>query len=259
MSALDISINEQGIARLVLNNPEKHNAFDAVLINDLDQAIQDCQSDKKVKLLILSAQGPHFSSGADLNWMASMAQFDHDTNLQDARKLEHLMRTLYHCEKPTLAQVQGRVFGGGIGLVACCQIVIADAQAQFCFSEVKLGLIPAVISPYVIQAIGLRRARACFLTAEVFSAAQALAWGLCHEIVESNTLADRINHVAQQLLHNSPLALQAVNKLCHTLAPLPDQIGELTSKIIADLRVSPEGQEGIQAFLNKRTPNWVYS
>jgi len=249
--------DDRGVATLTLNRPEKHNAFNVELIEVLHQHLLDIQQDDAIKICVLKAMGKSFSAGADINWMRKMAGYSLHENYEDALRLGQLMHTLYHLGKPTVAMVQGAAFGGGVGLVACCQIAIVDKNAKFCFSETKLGLIPAVISPYIIQAIGARRAKAYFLTAEVFSAKRALQHGLCHEVV-GDELEAKCDALLKTLLQNGPKAMKETHNLVDTLQPLTiDQsMVELTAKKIADIRASKEGVEGLTAFLDKRKPNW---
>lgn len=249
-----------GVAELILNHADKYNAFDdqiiAMMIEKLDQAALN----PDLKLLILRSTGKHFSSGADLNWMKRMANNSHQDNLDDANQLAQLMETLNNFSKPTLALVQGAAFGGAVGLAACCDIVIATQNARFCLSEVKIGLVPAVISPYVIRAMGERQARRYFLSAEIISCDQALTFGLVHEIVED---ANQLDQAAERFIHqlgqNSPQAMQAAKQLIFAVShkPIDRQVIDYTSHCIADIRVSDEGQEGLDAFLNKRQASWI--
>lgn len=245
-----------GIARLTLARPELHNAFDAQMISELNDALANVAADQQLRVLILQAQGKNFSAGADLHWMRSMAEQDYQQNIADAGQLSRLMEQLDALPQTTIAQVQGAAFGGAVGLIACCDIAIADAAASFCLSEVKIGLIPAVISPYVMRAIGTRQARRYLLSAERFNADTALQLGLLHEV--SDQLAQRVNDLANQLLANGPAAMRAAKRLIHQLDQqvLDRAVRDLTIAQIAEIRVSPEGQEGLTAFLEKRTPRW---
>lgn len=259
MNSVITKIDKRGVATLVLNRPLHHNAFDDVMIEVLNSEIQKLNEDPHVKILVLSSQGESFSAGADLSWMQKMAHYTLAENVQDAHKLGQLMYNLYHFTKPTIAMVQGPTFGGGVGLVACCHIAIASSKAMFCFSEVKLGLIPAIISPYIINAMGLRNTKAYFLSGLSFDANSAKQMGLCHEVVESQMLAQRCEQLIHTLLRNGPEALKAVNALLNQLQPLAitQQIVDFTVNQIANIRVSPEGQEGLKAFLEKRKPTWI--
>lgn len=252
--------NEQGVVQICLNRPEVHNAFDDLIIAKLIQHLDELSTDNTVRMLILRAQGKHFSAGADLGWMRRMADNSHQENLDDAAQLGQLMQRLNHFNKPTIALVQGAAYGGAVGLAACCDMVIATHTARFCLSEVRIGLIPAVISPYVVRAIGERQARRYFLSAEVFSASQAKTYGLVHEVVSD---VDELEGVCQQFIanlqHNSPQAVSAAKDLIFTVThkPIEADLIQESAKRIADIRVSAEGQEGLTAFLDKRQPNWI--
>ncbi|KFZ29564.1 gamma-carboxygeranoyl-CoA hydratase [Pseudidiomarina atlantica] len=252
-----ISLEQQGnVATLTLNRPEVHNAFDDVMIAELLSALEQVSNDANARLLVLRSNGRNFSAGADLAWMRSMAAKNYDENIADASELARLMQNLDELSKPTLCLVQGAAFGGAVGLAACCDIVVAEAQASFCLSEVKIGLIPAVISPYVMRAIGSRQARRYMLTAERFNADTAKHLGLVHEIVDD--LDTAVTEFASTLCANSPAAVRAAKQLIADLdqQPLDDQAQRLTIERIAAIRVSAEGQEGLSAFLEKRSPNW---
>lgn len=251
-------VDDDGVAWVTLTRPEVHNAFDDTLIAELNTVLGGFASDERVRAVVLGAQGRSFSAGADLNWMQRMAGYSERENLDDARALVDLMRTLYELPKPTLALVQGPTYGGGVGLVACCDIAIAAETANFCFSEVRLGLIPAAIGPYVIAAIGERAARRYFLTAETFSAREALRIGLVHDVVPDEALRDIGRRVIKALLRGGPNAQVAAKDLILTISGRPlDDLAEETAKRIARLRVSEEGREGIAAFLEKRKPDWL--
>lgn len=258
-SALTCHIDMNQVATVILNRPQTHNALDDIMVAELTQAIKSLEENNEVRIIVLKSNGQSFCAGANLQWMQQMAKASKAENLQDAQRLAELMHTLYACKKPTVALVQGAVFGGGIGLVACCQIVIAAKEASFCFSEVKLGLIPAVISPYVINAIGSRQARSYFLTAEIFDADTAFRLGLCQHVVENETLEAYGAQLIDRMLLNAPQAMQEVNLfLNQTFAsPISAITIEKTAKKIAELRTSTEGQEGIAAFLEKRKPHWT--
>ncbi len=250
-----------GIAELILNHADKYNAFDDQIITMMIEKLAQAEQNPNLKLLILRSTGKHFSSGADLNWMKRMANNSHQENLEDANQLAKLMQDLNTFSKPTLALVQGAAFGGGVGLAACCDIVIATQTARFCLSEVKIGLVPAVISPYVIRAIGERQARRYFLSAEIISSEQALSFGLVHEIVEDqNQLDQAADRFIKQLSLNSPQAMAAAKQLIFAVSQkqIEDSVIDYTSHCIADIRASDEGQEGLDAFLNKRQANWIF-
>ena len=251
-------IDDDGVAWVTLTRPEVHNAFDDTLIAELSAVLGGFASDERVRAVVLGAQGRSFSAGADLNWMQRMAGYSERENLDDARALAELMRRLYELPKPTLALVQGPTYGGGVGLVACCDIAIAAETANFCFSEVRLGLIPAAIGPYVIAAMGERAARRYFLTAETFSAREAMRFGLVHDVVPDEALRDFGRRVIKALLRGGPNAQVAAKDLILTISGRPlDDLAEETAKRIARLRVSEEGREGIAAFLEKRKPRWL--
>jgi methylglutaconyl-CoA hydratase len=252
-------IDTQGIATLTMNRPELHNAFDDRLIADLTSALKDLESNDRVRVLLLTGSGRSFSAGADLNWMRRMADYTWDDNLRDALGLGELMQTLNRLAKPTIALVQGAAYGGGVGLVACCDIAIAASRAAFCLSEVKLGLIPAVIAPYVAAAIGARACRRYFLTAEPFTADEAHRLGLVHEVVAEEALQSRGRELAALLLNNGPQAMAAAKDLITRVTDRPLDAGLIaeTAGRIADRRASAEGREGLAAFLEKRTPGWV--
>lgn len=257
MTTLLSSVNDRGVATLSLNRPDVHNAFDDALISELNTAIEKYANNPSVRLLVLRSEGKSFSAGADLGWMKRMASYSHAENLADACELERLMRGLYEFPKPTLAVVQGAAFGGAVGLVACCDIAIASEKASFSLSEAKLGLAPAVISPYVINAIGTRQASRYFLTAERFSAEKAQEIGLVHEVVSEGGLNNKAEAMIDTLLANGPVAMMAGKALIQTIVPASSaEIREYTASLIAKLRTSQEGQEGLTAFFEKRAPSW---
>ncbi|NUS60557.1 MAG: enoyl-CoA hydratase/isomerase family protein [Lysobacter sp.] len=251
---------EGALARLRLARPQLHNAFDAALIADLTDALDGLAADPTVRVVVLEGDGPSFSAGADLNWMRGMASASEAENREDSLRLARLMRTLDQLPKPTIARVHGAAFGGGVGLVACCDIAIASSNATFGLTEAKLGLLPAVISPYVIAAIGPRQARRWFATAERFDAYEALRIGLIHRLVDSEAELDEA--VAEQvklLLQAGPVAAATAKSLVRRIANAGDAttIDNDNATLIAWLRVSPEGQEGLAAFLDKRRPKWT--
>lgn len=252
-------IGERGVARVTLTRADKHNAFNDKLIVELTQALRGLESDERVRVVVLAAEGKSFSAGADLNWMRSMADYDEARNIADAEQLAGLMATLNGLSKPTLALVQGAAIGGGVGLVACCDIALAASEAFFCLSEVRLGLSPSAISPYVIAAMGPRAARRFFLTAERFSADEAEAIGLVHEVVPPAMLEARGQEIVERLLEGGPEAQAETKDLIASVAgrrPGPDLSAE-TARRIARLRVGAEAQEGMSAFFEKRKPGWT--
>ncbi len=249
---------EGQIATITLCNPEKHNAFDDKVIAELREHLHTIRHTSGLRAMLLKAEGKHFCAGADLAWMKRMAQHSKTENLKDARQLASLMADLYQLPIPTVVAVQGAAYGGAIGLIACCDIAIAGESARFCLSEVKLGLAPATIAPYVVSAMGARRCNKLFLTAELFSSEQAMAFGLIHEKAPDSMLSEAIEKTLAQLLLAGPLASQAAKQLVHACKPPFDSnLAETTSQLIADLRVSEEGQEGLSAFFEKRSPSWI--
>ncbi len=255
-----LSIDERGVATLTLNRPEVHNAFDDDLIAKLIAHLETLAAEPRVRVVVLRSNGKNFSAGADLNWMKRMAKNSHAENLEDAGRLARLMECLNRHPKPTVALVQGAAYGGAVGLAACCDMVIATETSSFCLSEVKIGLIPAVISPYVVEAIGERQARRYFLTAEAFGSRQAQAFGLVHEVVQSpEQFDDALNALVDRLLNNSPQAVTAAKALIFAVSqkPIDSAVINDTAERIAAIRVSDEGQEGLNAFLTKRKPGWI--
>ncbi|CAB0149781.1 2,3-dehydroadipyl-CoA hydratase [Pseudidiomarina piscicola] len=244
------------VATLKLNRPEVHNAFDDIMIGELLDAFQQIERHPACRVVVLASNGRNFSAGADLNWMRSMAEKNYAENIADAKQLAQLMERLDKLTKPTIALVQGAAFGGAVGLAACCDIVLAEERTSFCLSEVKIGLIPAVISPYVMRAMGTRQARRYMLSAERFGADAALTMGLVHEVVDN--LDQAAADVVELLLGNSPAAVTAAKQLIADLdqQPIDATSQRLTVERIAEIRVSAEGQEGLSAFLEKRSANW---
>lgn len=254
---LDIKDN---VAHITLNRPDVRHAFNDVMITELSTALNTIEADDNVRVLVLRSLGPIFCAGADLTWMQKMLKYSLAENEVDATQLAQLMYSLYTLNKPTIALVQGHAYGGGVGLIACCDIAIASDKAQFCFSEVKLGLSPSVISPYVIRAIGLRQTQRYFLTAESFDAQTALRLGLIHTCVSDEAaLNTHAEIVIKQLLKNGPKALANTKKLLQHNVPLSTELVNYTIANIAKLRISAEGQEGIKAFLNQTPPDWFKS
>lgn len=253
-------ISGRGVATVTLRRPDVHNAFDDVLIERLRRELQGLNNNPKVRVVVLAAEGKSFSAGADLNWMKRMAGYERAENLEDAKNLGKLMATLHRMRQPTVAAVQGAAYGGGVGLVAACDIAIASEAAHFCLSEVRLGLIPAVIGPYVIHAIGERQATRYMMTAEKFSAAEAMRIGLVHDVVPADVLQDRLNEVVGDLLKGGPKALSEVKNLVSyitTSATQDEKVVRDTAGHIARVRATEEGQEGVAAFLDKRKASWV--
>jgi methylglutaconyl-CoA hydratase len=258
MSALLVETDPRGVAHLVLNRPERHNAFDDSLISELTEALLELSADASIRAVVLRGAGRSFSAGADLEWMRRVADYSEAANREDASALALLMHTLNGLPKPTLALVQGAAYGGGVGLVACCDIAVAADDAKFALSEVRLGLIPAVISPYVIAAIGPRQARRYFQSAEVIPAARAREIGLVHEVVPAADLAARGELLLATLLEAAPGAQAEAKDLVALCAgrEVDEPLLAETGRRIAARRASAEGREGLSAFLEKRTPAW---
>ncbi|RMV70660.1 Gamma-carboxygeranoyl-CoA hydratase [Pseudomonas caricapapayae] len=257
-ATLELIIDPRGFATLWLNRPDKNNAFNAQMIRELILALERVQADVSLRFLLLRGHGRHFSAGADLAWMQQAADLDYNTNLDDARELAELMYSLARLKIPTLAVVQGAAFGGALGLISCCDMAIAAVDAQFCLSEVRIGLAPAVISPFVVQAIGERATRRYALTAERFDGQRAQQIGLIAECYPPAELQARAQDWIDNLLLNSPQAMRVSKELLREVGS-----GELTPALrrycesaIARIRTSAEGQEGLRAFLQKRTPGW---
>lgn len=247
------------IASLVLNRPEVRNAFNGTMVAELTQAFCALAEDANIRAIVLAANGPAFCAGGDLAWMKHMAAFDHAQNLADASSLAQMLRAIDACPQPVLAKVQGDCYAGGLGLVAACDIAIGVDSANFCLSEVKLGLIPATISPYVIRAIGERVARRYFLTAERFNAMEAQRIGLLHEAVPADMLDARVAEVAKSLCAAGPQAVKHAKRLVKNVAArsIDESLLLDTAEWIAQVRASEEGREGMQAFLEKRKPGWL--
>ena len=250
---------ERGVETVTLNRPEVRNAFNDEVIAELMAVFSELAKRDEVRCVVLAGNGPAFCAGADLNWMKRMAGYSRQENLDDAAGLARMLEVLYHCPRPTIARVQGDTYAGGMGLVAACDMAVAVDTAQFCLSEVRLGLIPATISPYVIRAMGTRAAHRYFLTAERFSAAEALRIGLVHQVVPAADLDGAVAALARSLVDAGPEAVKACKKLLHDVAghEITPALVRRTVEGIADIRASDEGREGVQSFLGKRKPNWL--
>ena len=255
---LKLEQEPRGLARITMDRPEVHNAFNEVFIAELTALLERVGADPAVRVVVLAASGKSFSAGADLTWMQAMAGYDEAQNLADAEGLARLMRTLDRLPKPVIGRVQGPAFGGGVGLVACCDIAVGAASASFALSEVKLGLIPAVISPYVVAAIGERQARRYFLTAERFDAAEAQRIGLLHLVVPDQELDAAVERLVAALAGNGPAAVAAAKDLIFAVGRRPTDATVVaeTARRIARIRASAEGKEGIGAFLERRKARW---
>ena len=258
MSNVELKVDQAGRATVTLARPERHNAFDEAVIAELTAIFGQLAADAGVRAVVLAAQGASFSAGADLGWMQRVAGYSDADNRRDALGLAHMLRAIDGCPKPVVALVQGAAYGGGVGLIAACDIAIAVDTATFALTEVRLGLIPAVISPYVVAAIGLRACRRYFLTGERLPAAEALRLGLVHEIVPAAGLAEAAERVLAALAAGGPQAQAAAKQLLRGVAhKVPgEELDQWTAGRIATARASPEGREGVAAFLDKRSPAW---
>ena len=251
--------NHHGVTTLWLNRPETRNAFNEFMIADLSAALDVLAKDEATRVVVVAGRGTAFCAGADLNWMKKMSGYGYDENLADASALANMLHKLYSLPKPTVARVHGPAFAGGIGMVSVCDIAVASTEAHFKVSEVLIGLTPATISPYLLNAMGEREARRYFLTAEGFDAAEALRIGLLHQVVPPEQLDDAINTMTGHLLKGGPAALAVTKDLIDTVArsPLDQAMLAETAKVIAKIRSTDEGREGIRSFLEKRRPAWL--
>jgi len=247
------------IARVTLNRPDVRNAFNAELIAELTGAFTTLGQDAGLRAIVLAAEGKAFCAGADLNWMKAMAGYSWEENHADASRLADMLWAIYACPVPVIARVQGDVYAGGVGLVACADIVVAVDSAGFCLSEAKLGLLPATIGPYVVKALGEQASRRYFVTAERFSAAQAHRLGLVHEVVAAEALDAQVDELTAALTANGPAAVRACKQLVKDVASreITPALRDDTARRIADIRASAEGREGVQSFLNKTRPGWL--
>ena len=260
MTFTKLKLTTEGpVAHIWLDQPDSRNAFDDVVIAELTQAFIDVGAAPEVKVVILGANGPAFCAGANLNWMRRMADYTRDENIADAGMLAEMLRTIAECPKPTIARVQGDVYAGGMGLVAACDLAVSVDTAWYCLSEVKIGLIPATISPYVIRAMGVRASQRYFLTAERFTAAEAHRIGFVHDVVAADALDAKVDEWVKALTGASPTAVRACKQLIADVAgrEIDDSLIARTVEGIADIRASDEGREGVQAFLQKRKPAWL--
>jgi methylglutaconyl-CoA hydratase len=250
---------ERGVETVTLNRPDVRNAFNDEVIAELTAVLMEIGKRDEVRCVVLAGNGPAFCAGADLNWMKRISTYTREENIEDASGLARMLEVLWRLPQPTVARVQGDAYAGGVGLVAACDMAVAVDTANFCLSEVKLGLIPATISPYVIRAMGARASHRYFLTAERFSAAEALRIGFVHEVVKAEELDAKVAGIAQALVQAGPQAVKACKKLLHDVAGHDITAGLVRRTVegIADIRASDEGKEGIQSFLGKRKPNWL--
>ncbi|NND83202.1 MAG: enoyl-CoA hydratase/isomerase family protein [Gammaproteobacteria bacterium] len=253
-----ITQDNRGVATLTLNRPDVYNAFDDTTVAILNRELERLGQDPEVRIVVLAAAGKAFSAGGDLNWMKRMVNYDHDENMRDASQLANLMYRLNFLAKPTIARVQGAAFGGAVGLVSCCDFALGSEHASFSLSEVKIGLAPATIAPYVVAAIGQRAARRYSLSGERFDAATALRMGLLHQVVAAAELDAALENLIDSLLANSPQGMRVAKQLIFEVSdqPIDQALTHKTVQAIAELRASGEGQEGLAAFLEKRPPNW---
>jgi methylglutaconyl-CoA hydratase len=254
-----LDIDSRGVATVTLNRPEKHNAFDEGLVADLASMFRELGADPELRAVVLRASGRNFCAGADIDWMKRMAGHGHDDNLRDARAMAEMFRLIDAVPVPVIGRIQGSALGGGCGLVCLCDIAVAATDAAFAFSEVRLGIIPATIGPYVLRAIGQRSARRWLLTGERFGSPQALEMGLVHETVDEAGLDQAVASLLDAILKSGPAAVRAAKQLIRDLRgqPLNDELIEMTCRRIAEIRASAEGREGLAAFLEKRLPGWA--
>ena len=257
---IKLDVSKDGVATITMVRADVHNAFNAEMIQELTSCYRALNVDAQVKLIVLRAEGRSFSAGADVNWMKSMVNATERENRQDSERLAELLRAINFCKKPTLARVQGLALGGGVGLLCCCDIVVASDHAKFGLTETKLGLVPAVISPYVVDVIGTRQARRYFVTAEVFGAQRAEQLGLVSIVCAEEDLDARLNEQIDMLLSTGPNAKEICKKLVQSVVGRTEahqkKLDEYTTQVIAAVRVSDEGQTGLNAFLQKQTPKW---
>jgi len=261
MHTLKSSTDKRGVLTLKMHRPEVHNAFDAKMIAELTTALLAANHDDSVRMVVISGSGSCFSAGADMNWMRSLVDASLEDNESDALRLAKLMRSLNYLSKPSIAKINGAAFGGGVGLIAACDVTIAVDDARFGLTEARLGLAPAVISPYVIRCIGERNARRYFLSGERFDSQKALDIGLIQQLVPADQLDEAIEDIIRELLKSGPLAVAECKQLAFKVAGHDEKsqqsIDEYTARLIARLRISAEGQEGLAAFLEKRRPGWT--
>ncbi len=250
---------EEGpVARVTLNRPEVHNAFNGTMIEELISVFNSLSNDKEIRVVVLGASGKSFCAGADLNWMREVIKYSFEENLRESNRVSDMMEAINYCPKATIARVQGATLGGGTGLIAACDLVLASENSFFSLSEVKIGLVPACISPYVIARLGPGKARECFITGERLSGEKAAKLGLASEVVQPENLDKRLEERISEILNSGPEAIAQAKTLVATVPGMPiAEAKKYTAEMIARLRVSPEGQEGMDAFLNRRKPKWV--
>ncbi|WP_418318515.1 enoyl-CoA hydratase/isomerase family protein [Piscinibacter sakaiensis] len=256
-STLDLR-RDGPVGRIILNRPDVRNAFNDGVIAELTRAFTEFGADPSLRVIVLGGHGKVFCAGADLNWMRAMAGYSHEQNLADAQALETMLWTAWQCPIPVVGRIHGDCYAGGMGLAAVCDVLVASDNASFCLSEAKLGLLPATISPYVIRAMGEQAARRYFVTAERFSAAQAHAIGMVHELCTADQIDERVEAIAAAIVANGPMAVRACKRLVKDVAgrAIDEPLRLDTARRIADIRASDEGREGLQSFLSKRAPGW---
>ncbi len=259
MNTIELIRPSPHVAEVWLNRPDVRNAFNDEVIAELTQTFAQLARDAQLRVVLLSGRGKAFCAGADLNWMRAMADYSWDQNREDAQRLADMLWTLDQCLVPVVGRIQGDCYAGGLGLAAICDVLVASRNATFCLSEARLGLLPATISPYVVRALGVQASRRYFVTAERFSAAQAQALGLVHELCEPEALDAQVAEIVAALVANGPAAVKACKQLVRDVAgqPLTEALRGETARRIADIRASSEGKEGLQSFLGKRPPNWL--
>ena len=257
-STLDIRRPSRHLAQVWLNRPDVRNAFNDGVIQELTATFAELGSDPDLRAIVLGGHGKAFCAGADLSWMRTMAGYTWEQNHADASGLAQMLWTLWSCPVPILGRIHGDCYAGGVGLAAVCDVLVASSAATFCLSEARLGLLPATIGPYVVRAMGEQAARRYFVTAERFSAAQALAMGLVHEVCEAGQLDSKLDEIVAAVVANGPAAVKACKQLVKDVAgvPITAALRDDTARRIADIRASAEGREGVQAFLNKRDASW---
>ncbi|WP_417548158.1 enoyl-CoA hydratase-related protein [Marinobacter segnicrescens] len=258
-SAVISTTDSRGVTRITLNRPDKRNAFDDRIITELTSAILAAGTNPDCRVVVLAGEGKHFSAGADLNYMKRTAELSQRENVEDAQRLAGLMQALDRLDRPTLCLVQGAAYGGALGLICAADIAIGTENSQFCLSEARLGITPAAIGPYVVRTLGQRHARRYFQTAEVIRSERAHELGLIHECVPEDQLASKAEELIMALLRNGPVAMAAGKELVSAVSggAVSDEIIQYTAEVIARLRTGDEGQEGLAAFFEKRTPDWA--
>jgi len=259
VETLQIEVDTRGVARVMMNRPEVFNAFDELMISELTQAVSHCIADPAVRLIVLAGAGKAFSAGADIQWMRRAAAASQEDNLADARRFADMLHVIQTCPKPTIARVQGLALGGGVGLAVACDIALASEDARFAVSEARFGILPAVIGPYVINAVGPRQARRLALTASRIGAREAQQMGLVHEVFEPGEFDAGLERWVDELLACGPTAQAEIKTLFAQLevGPITAEVRELTAQTIARVRMTDEAREGFAAFLAKRPAPWI--